>query len=269
MNTKFYLILLVCFFFYTGVSYAQTGIGTNTPHASAQLDVTSTDKGILIPRMTEEDRDDIMSPAEGLLIYQTNGTEGFYFYDGSIWKPLTSPGSTGQGGAGAIIPFASGTPVVLTTTVGMPETGAVVGFGSSASDVSLSSGQIDLTGAAGNPWNMAFVVLRDGIITDLSVVFSTTVALFLPPGTLSITAELYSNISGSGNLFIPIPGAEVSLSPLEGFVGLGTVVSGQTTGLSIPVTAGNRLMMVFSMTETGAGLSNTIAGYASGGLVIK
>ena len=54
-------------------------------HASAMLDIKSTNKGLLIPRMTQVQRDAISSPATGLLIYQTDATAGFYSYNGSGW----------------------------------------------------------------------------------------------------------------------------------------------------------------------------------------
>lgn len=68
---------------------AQVGIGTTTPNASAALDITSTKSGLLIPRMTLAQRNAIASPANGLLIYQTNNTPGFYYYNGSSWQPFT------------------------------------------------------------------------------------------------------------------------------------------------------------------------------------
>ncbi|MEI6138541.1 MAG: hypothetical protein WCP85_04730 [Mariniphaga sp.] len=55
------------------------------PDNSAMLHVNSTSKGLLIPRMTQTGRDAIVSPANGLLIFQTNGTTGFYYYE-SAWK---------------------------------------------------------------------------------------------------------------------------------------------------------------------------------------
>ena len=70
----------------TAITYAQVGIGTTTPDASSALDITSTTKGLLIPRMTETQRDAISSPATGLMIYQTDGTVGFYYYNGSSWE---------------------------------------------------------------------------------------------------------------------------------------------------------------------------------------
>src|SRR5438067_5161014 len=56
------------------------GIGTTTPSATAILDLTSTTKGALLPRMTTAQRNAISSPATGLLIYQTDGAAGFYYY---------------------------------------------------------------------------------------------------------------------------------------------------------------------------------------------
>ena len=60
------------------------------PDASAMLDVKSTSKGLLIPRMSREERDAILIPANGLLIYQTTEFTGFYFYDDAKinWIPI-------------------------------------------------------------------------------------------------------------------------------------------------------------------------------------
>jgi hypothetical protein len=75
---------------------AQTGIGTNTPNASAKLDVTATDKGFLPPRVALTASNavgPIPSPATGLLVYNTatagivpnNVIPGYYFWNGSAW----------------------------------------------------------------------------------------------------------------------------------------------------------------------------------------
>jgi len=55
-----------------GNIHAQVGVGTNSPATSAQLDITSTTKGFLPPRMTNAQRAKIQNPAAGLLIYCTN-----------------------------------------------------------------------------------------------------------------------------------------------------------------------------------------------------
>jgi hypothetical protein len=84
---KNYLILLSALLL-TASSFAQVGINTETPDASAELDIVSTIGGILIPRLTESQRDLISTPATGLLIYQTDQTAGFYFYNGGSWTKL-------------------------------------------------------------------------------------------------------------------------------------------------------------------------------------
>ena len=70
----------------TATTYAQIGINNENPDASAALDITSTTGGVLIPRMTETQRDAISPAATGLMIYQTDGTAGFYYYNGSSWE---------------------------------------------------------------------------------------------------------------------------------------------------------------------------------------
>jgi hypothetical protein len=82
------ILLTTSLLFTAGTINAQVGIGTSKPAASAQLDVSSTSKGFLPPRMTQVQRDSIASPAEGLLIYQTDSTAGVYYYNGIYWKLL-------------------------------------------------------------------------------------------------------------------------------------------------------------------------------------
>lgn len=69
---------------------AQVGVGTNTPNASAALDVTSTTKGLLTPRMTSVQRLAISNPADGLVVYQTDNTPGLYCYVNGAWNPVNS-----------------------------------------------------------------------------------------------------------------------------------------------------------------------------------
>lgn len=76
------------FIFYLGLSFsinAQVGINTTTPDATSILDITSTEKGLLIPRMLVTERDAIVSPAEGLQIYNTTNKTLDIFIDGA-WK---------------------------------------------------------------------------------------------------------------------------------------------------------------------------------------
>jgi hypothetical protein len=84
---------------FTALSYAQVGINTATPDASAALDINSTNAGLLIPRLTQDQRDAVLNPATGLLIYQTDNSPGFYFYDGTSWKLIGGTGISSSAGS--------------------------------------------------------------------------------------------------------------------------------------------------------------------------
>ncbi len=82
---KVVCIVTLCCVFLSG--NAQTGIGTTTPNTSAKLEVAATDKGFLLPRMTAAQKTAIVSPATGLLLYQTDGVVGFYVNTGTSGTP--------------------------------------------------------------------------------------------------------------------------------------------------------------------------------------
>jgi hypothetical protein len=71
------------------VSAGGAYINTTSVNSSAILQADSTTKGFLPPRMTAAQKTAIVSPAEGLMIYQTDGTKGLYLYDGSVWRAIT------------------------------------------------------------------------------------------------------------------------------------------------------------------------------------
>jgi predicted heme/steroid binding protein len=65
------------------------GLGTASIDASALFQINSTTKGFLPPRMTSAQRLAISTPAEGLIVYQTNGVIGLYIYANATWRSLT------------------------------------------------------------------------------------------------------------------------------------------------------------------------------------
>lgn len=66
------------------------GIGTVNPYTVSALQIDSQKGGVLIPRMTFENRSSIENPVEGLLVYQTDGHKGFYFFDNTQWVNFDS-----------------------------------------------------------------------------------------------------------------------------------------------------------------------------------
>ncbi|WP_339917987.1 hypothetical protein [Yeosuana marina] len=80
------LLILLCAFFTLPIN-AQVGIGTTNPNSTSMLDIQSNAKGVLIPRMETTDRTGISSPANGLLVFDTD-TQSFWFYDASAWREL-------------------------------------------------------------------------------------------------------------------------------------------------------------------------------------
>lgn len=88
MKKTIFLTLISSIAFLVGTSQS-VGINNEglTPHPSAMLDIRSIGKGLLIPRMSEDDRNSIASPAVGLTVYQTTGKTGYYYYDGT-WKTI-------------------------------------------------------------------------------------------------------------------------------------------------------------------------------------
>lgn len=112
------LALLLC-----GSTMAQNvGINTNMPDNSAALHVDATNKGLLIPRMSKSDRGTISLPANGLLIYQTDDSPGFYYNSGTAGSPVWLPvAGSSSGAAGASI------------------------YGNGASALNVSSGTVDWT----------------------------------------------------------------------------------------------------------------------------
>lgn len=73
-------------------TYAQVGIGTTTPNASAALDITSTTRGFLPPRLTNDQINAITNLTEGLMVYCTDcTTKGLYVYNASFWQSVSYP----------------------------------------------------------------------------------------------------------------------------------------------------------------------------------
>ena len=112
MKLKIYIQLLLLVIISS--SYAQVGIGTTSPNTSSMLDITSTNSGLLIPRVALTSTSDvttIASPAISLLVYNVGfSPNGYYYWNGSVWVQLAIASNsnwflTGNSGTSATTNF--------------------------------------------------------------------------------------------------------------------------------------------------------------------
>jgi hypothetical protein len=117
---------------------AQTSIGTTTPNASAKLEIASTDKGLLIPRMTKAQREAITlsAAANGLMVYQTDDIAGFYVNTSATTTIAWTRVNTNWTRTGNDISYTAGN---------ISTTGALTGGNSSTSNISGFAANIGST----------------------------------------------------------------------------------------------------------------------------
>ena len=202
--------------------YSQVGIGTKTPNSSSMLDIESTDKGILIPRMTENQKISVLSPVSGLLIYQIDKEIGFYFYDGSIWLRIVkniSPNFTGTINSGAII------------STGTISATAFVGDGSGLTGISFNTVSIT-TNINDIAANTASITTNQGLIASNTSSITTNQGA-IAANTVSITSNI-NDIALKANIANPTftgtinSGAMISAGSISAtsFVGDGSGLTG-------------------------------------------
>ena len=198
-------------------SGGNVGVGAANPHDSALLEVAATDKGMLIPRMTRDQRDAIGTPATGLLVYQADQTPGFYFYDGVQWSSV----SDGAGTVTAVTasgPLASSggtTPNLTIAMAGSTQTGALasadwVTFNAKVPTNRTIATTAPLTGGGALSGNLtlalpAATAAAHGYLTSND--WSTFNAKVPTNRTIATTAPLTGGGALSGNLTLALPAA--------------------------------------------------------------
>lgn len=200
-------------------SNAQTGIGTATPNAAAKLEIASTDKGLLIPRMTKAQRESITlaAAANGLLVYQTDDVVGFYVNNSSTTTPSWTRLNSDWTRSSNNISYTAGN--ISTSgalTGGNSDTSSISGFSANITSVaanyplaasdngkviqSTSATAITITIPSGLPagFNCTVVQMGAGQITFTGTYFNR--------GNFNKTASQYAIVSilhlGSNNIIV-------------------------------------------------------------------
>jgi hypothetical protein len=233
-NTLITLLLLTVFF-----TQAQVGIGVSTTNmnASAQLEVASTTKGFLPPRMLASERALIASPTAGLLVFQTDAPVGLYYYTGSAWTIVSSGSnyvdlSSAQTVAG-VKTFSSDL-LVNGLTIGK-------GAGNSFQNTSIGKGALasNMDPSANNGWTF-YESLSNSIANSAFGINALNKNTTGGYNTALGASAMYSNTNGKHNTAIG-----------------NYALNGNTSGLT------NTAIGDSSMTTNLTGSENTAVGYQS------
>lgn len=278
MKRIFNLMILLC----VTASYAGAQVAINTdntaPAASAMLDVKSTTKGLLPPRLTTAQRTAVASPADGLIVYDTDLKGLFYYKGGTGWLPVTTPPS----GGGLTLPYTNdvNNPATLfsltnegdgtsleginnTTTSSIAAVRGIVnstapgGFSSAVRGINNGSGGLGIGvwgSQAGSGWGVYGVTPNGLGVYGNSSANGTGVYANSNGGT-GLTATSVNGIPASISIFNNSNNNSVLNASS---VGNGTVLNVSTTGTG----AG-----VFSSTGAGFGVQGVTSQQTSAGIV--
>jgi hypothetical protein len=263
------------------ISSMAQNVGVNadgsTADPSAMLDIKSTDKGMLIPRMSLTERGLIAMPATGLLIFQTDNTPGFYYNSGTpvlpVWTMISTSGDMQGTNNGLLIgqgtgnpstftpastandqflstPTAGGTPTwttpsdvtgsaVVTVTNGA---GQGVGNGNSSIDVSGAAGAIlygtGSSSAFSGAGNTGDVLVSNGTGSPAWAAPNTTLT------TSSITGTGVVAVTNGGGQTVGSGNASLDVVGTSGGVLYGT---GASSTFTAPSSAANQVLATPTM----------------------
>lgn len=214
MKSLLYLSFLLLFAFHVN---AQVGIGTTSPNASSMLDITSTNSGLLIPRiklLNSTDVFTILTPAPSLLVYNEGGVgflnpPGYYYWNGVVWLQLATAAAANEwkltGNAGTT----AGTNFIGTTDVQdfVIKTSAVVSTPLERMRVT-TAGNVGINAPAPTATALLTInpntnVIRSGIDMTMTNAASTATGLNITAGNAFVNGISVSNstASSSGSVY--------------------------------------------------------------------
>jgi len=232
-------------------------LGAASADASAILDLTSTTKGVLTPRMTTTQRDAITSPATGLLIYNTT-TNAHNFYNGSAWTAIGSGGFTN--------PMTSVGDIIVGGTAG------------AAARLAIGATNTILNVASGTPAWTNTPTLSNLIFSSTALSYAASVAIdFNSTGlqTISLTGNITFTTSNRGagksvTVEIVCDGTQRTLT-FPAWVWLGVapsaITASKTAILTLTCFGSNDTDVVAAYGEKDLTVTGNLSGLTSGGVL--
>lgn len=289
-------IIFLLLFISSGL-FAQTGIGTTTPNASAKLDVSSTNKGFLPPRISLIDAYDqttIPSPATGLLVYckgDAGLAAGYYFWNGNAWATIATAGGSGSVAAefgtevlAANVGITSSSAVdVLSFTIPTAGTWELIYF-LRAQGAPGFAGECAIFDPAGMvvPNSEVIAAFGENASTGTGIVRITTTGggtyklkAWASSGTFNATSDnngrtaiTWKKISGNA----PVTGQSVdyiqaSLSASQTYTAVGNINFNTSSGAGITITSGGFNLIANKTYKLEAAVGGASGGYAYYGWV--
>ncbi len=253
MKKLFTVTSLLCIAFFAKAQSVAINTDGSNADTSAILDISSTSKGLLIPRMKQNQRNAVVSPAAGLMIYQTNDPKGFYYYTGNGWSAITDSknnlwsgdnlsvyNTTAKIGIGTDVPRM---PLHISATTGLGmvvENPVALGSGVQSGIYFKTSnyyyGALKAIGTASNAGRLGLFTFADNDSTQLLERLSITDDGFVGINTTAPTAalEVNGNAIVDGTVYASALGVTGNAS-VSGNISSGS--ENVTTNLSVGGTA--------------------------------
>lgn len=236
---------------------AQVGIGTANPHSSSVLELNSNSKGVLIPRMTNAQRESIENPAPGLLVYCTDSFSSFYYYDGTQWLSLVNEQNTGNGAN--FINFNSTTPIsVSSLSNNVIGNTSLIGNGVSLPGATILGNNLSLSAEQAS---VAFTIPRNSYIKSIYFNFYNNASLSLL-GTTTLRLQIYKANADSLS-FTPVTNATTTIS-ITSTLSVGSALQSKITGLNLPIGAGEKLVGLITAQSA---IASTVSGFATASIL--